>query len=480
MIKDRKSIVTGILTVCIMLGISTILYLFPAVPLLPPFAVQMARVLFLFTGLYLFFERLFTLKIFTRIMLGLALGIAAGILFRSSITEVRPVGTAFIRLIQMIVIPLVFASLLVGTASLGDARKMGRIGSKTLVYYLVYTVFAIILGLALAYVFRPGSGLPEEVQKQLLASYRDVTRAGIPAAGEKTDPIQTLLNLIPTNPFESLSQGVILQVIFFALFMGYALALMPGPGASSILTFFQGINDAMIRIVHTVIRMAPYGVFALIAAVVGSFGLEILFSLFKYTFVTLLGLTILNFTYPLVVYLLTGMRPATFIKGVRAPQLIAFSTSSSSATLPVTMEACEKNLGVPPQICSFVLPLGATVNMNGTALYQGVSAVFIAQVYGLPLSLEQQLMIVLTATLAAVGTAGAPGVGMLMMVIVLKQVGIPVEGISLIMGVERILDMFRTVVNITGDASAAVVIAHSESKLREPVLENDEKKEEGL
>jgi len=442
-------------------------YTIPFYPISPAL-IQLVRTFFLFTALIILLEKLFYMKIYTKILLGLALGGLAGLLFQTGIVEIKPVGTAFIRLIQMIVIPLVFSSLLVGTASLSDPKKMGRIGLKTLVYYLVYTAFAIILGLTLANLFQPGRGLPEHVQKRLLEDYSGQTGIEIFQAEKRTGPIETVMNIIPTNPMEALGQGKILQIIFFAIFTGIALALVPKNKASPVLGFFQGINDAMIQIVHIVIKIAPYGVFALIASVVGSFGLDILYSLFKYTAITILGMIILNFTYPPVVKLFTGMNPGTFMKGILSPQLVAFSTSSSSATLPVTIEACEENLGVPNDIASFVLPLGATVNMNGTALYQGISALFIAQVYNIPLDIGDQLIIVLTATLAAIGTAGAPGIGILMLVIVLQQVGIPPEGIALIFGVERILDMFRTTLNITGDASAAVIIAASEGELRPP------------
>lgn len=445
----------------------TLLYLIPPDRFTPVPAdlIRIARVFLVLFALHYLFERGFKMQIYTKILLGLMLGALAGLIFHESIAEIKPVGTAFIRMIQMIVIPLVFASLLVGTASLGDPKKMGRIGVKTLLYYLVYTAFAIVIGLVLANVFRPGSGLPEHVQTQLLQDYQG--QAGdLSGLSERTNPIDTLLNIIPTNPMEAMSQGVLLQIIFFSIFTGIALALIPRNKAEPVLKFFDGINDAMIQIVHIAIRIAPYGVFALIASVVGSFGMDILLSLMKYCLITIGGMILLNFTYPPVVYLFSGMSPWHFMKGIRSPQLIAFSTSSSSATLPVTIKACEENLGVPSDIASFVLPLGATVNMNGTALYQGVSAVFIAQVYGIGLTLGDQLLIVLTATLASIGAAGAPGVGMLMLVIVLKQVGIPLEGISLILGVERILDMFRTTLNITGDASAAVVIAASEGELK--------------
>lgn len=447
-----------------------VLYLTP-VESFAPFPVsliQLLRAFFLMSALYILFEKLFSMEIYTKILLGLLLGALAGIIFQADIVEIKPVGTAFIRLIRMIIIPLVFASLLVGTASLGDPKKMGRIGIKTLVYYLAYTAFAILIGLVLANLIKPGTGLSVQAQAELLQNFGGELEAKVSGLAGQANTIDILLNIIPTNIFEGLTNSILLQIIFFAIFTGIALALMPGEKARPVLAFFESINEAMIRIVHMAIKIAPYGVFALIAAVVGSFGMEILLSLFKYTLVTIAGMIILNFTYPPVVKFFSGMSPMVFMKGIREPQLIAFSTSSSSATLPVTIEACTKKLGVPLKIAGFVLPIGATVNMNGTALYQGVSAVFIAQVYGIPLTLGDQLMIVLTATLASIGAPGAPMAGIMMLVIVLEQVGIPSEGIALLLGVERILDMFRTTLNITGDASAAVVIAASENELNLP------------
>jgi len=411
------------------------------------------------------------MEIYTKILIGLLLGAVAGILFKTGIAEVKPVGTAFIRLIRMIIIPLVFASLLVGTASLGDPKKMGRIGVRTLLYYLVYTAFAIFIGLILANVLKPGSGLSADAQSQLMQNFGGELNDKLSGIGGQSSTIDLLLNIIPINIFEGLTNSILLQIIFFAIFTGIALALIPNDKAKPVLAFFEGLNEAMIKIVHIAIKMAPYGVFALIAAVAGSHGMDVMLILLKYTLVTIAGMVILNFTYPPIVKLLTGMKSMTFIKGIREPQLIAFSTSSSSATLPVTIEACTKKLGVPLKIASFVLPIGATVNMNGTALYQGVSAIFIAQVTGFDLSLTDQLMIVLTATLASIGAPGAPMAGIMMLVVVLEQVGIPPEGIALLLGVERILDMFRTTLNITGDASAAVVIAASEGELSPPPKE---------
>jgi len=426
---------------------------------------QVLRNLCLLIFLFLLFEKLAPLQLYTKILIALFLGAVAGILFQHSMLEIKPIGTAFIRLIQMIVVPLVFASLLVGTASLGNVRKLGRIGTKTLIYYLLYTAFAITVGLILANVFKPGSGLSENVQARLMQNFSGQVGSKISNITEHANPLDILLNIIPSNPIEALGQGKLLQIIFFAIFVGITLTLIPKKKAKLVISLFDAINDVMVRMVHIIIAIAPYGVFALIASVVGSFGVDILFSLIKYTLLTITGLIFLYFTYPTVVQLLTPIRWGYFVKGILPAQTVAFSTSSSSATLPVTIEVCQETFGVPNNIASFVLPLGATINMDGTALYQGVSAVFIAQVYGMHLGIVEQLTIVLTATLASIGTAGAPGVGILMLVIVLRQVGIPLEGIALILGVERILDMFRTTINVTSDAAISVVVAASEGEL---------------
>ena len=428
---------------------------------------QLIRNIFLFIFLYFLFEKAVPMELYTKILLGLIFGAAAGLIFHQSIVEFKPIGTAFIRLIQMIVMPLVLASLFIGTASLGDIRKMGRIGGKTLLFYLLYTAFAVALGLFLANIFQPGSGLPEHIKQALMQNYS--AQAGSKVSGvARPSIINTFLNIIPTNPFTALSGGILLQIIFFAIFGGAVVTMIPPEKAKILVNFMDAVNDLMIKAVHVIIKVAPYGVFALIAGVIGSFGVDILISLLKYSLLTIAGLLFLNFTYPVVVRVLGGMKAKQFLKGILPAQLVAFSTSSSSATLPVTIEVSENNLGVPNDIASFVLPLGATINMNGTALYQGISALFIAQVYGMHLTVGDQLLIVLTATLASIGTAGAPGVGMLMLVIVLKQIGIPLEGIALILGVERILDMFRTTINITGDTAAAVFVAASEGELKIP------------
>ena len=403
-----------------------------------------------------------------KIFAGLILGAAAGLAFGPDAALIRPVGTAFIRLIKMVVIPLIFASLVIGAASLGDLRKLGRIGGKTLAFYFTYYVIAVALGLFLANALQPGRNMPESVQAELKADFGDTADAQALRLEERPGIVDMLVDIIPDNPAESFVDANMLQIIFFALFMGIVVSLLDKDKMRPVMAVFEGVNAVMIKIVELVIKIAPYAVFALIASVVGTFGIDILMSLLRYCAVVLGGLALLAFSYPAVVFLFTRFPYLRFWKGITKAQLIAFSTSSSSATLPVSMECAEDNLGVSKQVSSFVLPLGATINMNGTALYQGVTAVFIAQVYGMNLGIGDQLTIVLTATLASIGTAGAPAMGVLMLIIVLKQVGIPLEGIALILGVERILDMARTTMNVTGDIAAAAVIAHSEGELNPP------------
>ena len=412
------------------------------------------------------------LQLPTKILLGLLLGAAFGIVanrcgWNNFVADyIKPVGTAFIKLITMVVIPLVFASLLVGTASLNDIRKLGRIGVRTAAYYVATTVIAISIGLILANVLKPGASLPEETKAQLLESGAQDITAKIEQMKEKPSLQNTLLSIIPSNPIQSFAEGKMLQVIFFALLTGICLTLVPDARGAPVIAFFEGLNDVMIRMVHVIMHIAPYAVFALIAAVTADFGAEILRVLAKYALVVLLGLILhACLVYSLAVKVLARTKVSTFFRGIRPAQLIAFSSSSSSAALPVTMECAEENLGVPREISSFALPLGATINMDGTALYQGVAAVFIAQVYGMDLNVGQQLTIVLTATLASIGTAGTPGAGMAMLVIVLKSVGVPIEGIGLILGLDRILDMCRTAVNVTGDASCSMVVAALDGRL---------------
>jgi proton glutamate symport protein len=415
--------------------------------------------------------KLLKLQLYTKVLIGLVAGVLFGMLagqlgFSDFVSSyIKPIGSVFIKLISMVVIPLVFASLLVGTSSLNDIRKLGRIGAKTMAYYLCTTIIAICIGLLLANTLRPGAGLSEEARTKLTQSSPEETVAPIDTALKKPTITDIFLNIIPTNPVRAFVEGRMLQIIFFALMTGICLGLIPSERSRPVIDFFEGVNDVIIKMVHIIMKLAPYGVFALISAVVADFGLDILFVLVKYSLVVVVGLVLhVAIVYSLAIKIFSKQKVRTFFRGIRPAQLIAFSSASSSATLPVTMECAEKNLDVPGQIASFALPLGATINMDGTALYQGVSTVFIAQVYGLGLNPMQQLTIVLTAVLASIGTAGTPAAGVITLAIVLKSIGVPLEGIALIMGVERILDMCRSVVNVTGDASCAVVVASSESK----------------
>ena len=410
--------------------------------------------------------RLKRIQLHTKILLGLLLGFAFGAVaaswgWSSTVsTYVKPFGQAFLQLISMAVIPLVFASLVTGVAGMHDAKKLGRVGGKTVLYYLATTAIAITFGLILANTLKPGVGLPEDTQARLRQGDKIQTS---PDALEPPGIADTLLNVIPKNPIRALTEGNMLQLIFFALVLGIALTTIPREKADPVIGFFDGLNEAMIALIHLIMKLAPYGVFALCASIVGEFGFDILTSLLKYSLVVIVGLFLYMVTaFSLAVALFSNLGVRNFFRGIRPAQLIAFTTSSSSATLPVTMECAQDNLGVPKEIASLTLPLGATINMDGTALYQGVSALFVAQIYGMDLGFGQQLTIILTATLASIGTAGAPAAGIMMLAIILQSIGVPLEGIALILGVERILDMCRTVVNVTGDACCAVVVSATE------------------
>ncbi len=409
-------------------------------------------------------------KIFIAMVLGAGFGILANRFGFSNfvINFIKPIGSVFIKLISMIVVPLVFASLLVGTASLKNTRKLGRIGGKTILYFLVTTAIAITIGLLLANIVSPGSGLCDEAAVQ--SAQVDKKLQNI----EKPGAVDTILDIIPLNPLKALTDGRMLQIIFFALVVGIALTFMPEERAEPVLKFFTGINDVMVQLVHIIMKLAPYGVFALIAAVVADFGFAVLANLLKYSLVVIAGLIIHSLIiYSLAIKLFTKMKVKRFFTAIRQAQLIAFSTSSSAATLPITMECVQEEMGVSRQVASFTLPLGATMNMDGTALVQGVAAFFIAEVFGVDLTLAQQITIVVIATLASVATAAVPGVGMITLAMVLQSVGLPLEGVALVLGVDRILDMCRTSVNITGDACCAVVVASTEGEdLKLTVKEN--------
>ncbi|MFZ5942917.1 MAG: dicarboxylate/amino acid:cation symporter [Bacillota bacterium] len=401
------------------------------------------------------------MKLSTKILIGLVLGIAVGLFVSPDFanTFLKPIGTLFLRLIKMVIAPLVFASIVVGASSVGDVKKLGRIGSKTIAYYLVTTAIAVIIGLVLGNVLQPGAGLQLPVD----AKYEGKQAPSI---------INVLLEVVPDNPLQALVSGSMLQIIFFAIFIGIAITLI-GKKGDPVRNFFDGFAEVMYKITGIVMEVAPYGVFGLIAPVVAAYGLDVLAPLAMVIFAVYLGAIIHGaVVYSTAVKIFAKMSPLTFFKGIFPAQVIAFSTCSSAGTLPATIKCVEDNLGVSNDTASFVLPLGATINMDGTSLYQGVCALFVAQVYGIDLSLGQQLTVVITGTLASIGAAGVPGAGLIMLTMVLASVGLPLDGVALVAGIDRILDMARTTLNVTGDASAAVVVAATEDDLSIPAETN--------
>ncbi len=388
----------------------------------------------------------------------------------SIVTWAQPVGKLFMRLIQMVIVPLVFASLLVGVASLGDVRKLGRLGGKTLGLYMLTTAVAVTIGLVVAHLFQPGSFIAEADRAALLAQFGSAAEGKTEAAAMAPSAMDNVLAIIPLNPIESLASGNMLQIIFFAVVLGVALTMLGEGEGKPVVNFFDRIQNAMIVVIHMVMAIAPYGVAALVAEVVGTSGFSVLKALVVYGLVVVAGLLMQALlVYGGLVKVLARMPLLRFLKAIRPAQLIAFSTSSSSAALPVSMECAEENLGVSNSVSSFVLPLGSTVNMDGTALYQGVAAIFIAQVFQMDLSLGDQLSIVLAATMASVGAAGVPGAGMVTLAMVLTAAGIPQVGLALILGMDRLLDMFRTAVNVTGDLAVTSVMAVSEGENLDPL-----------
>ena len=420
------------------------------------------------------------MQLYTKILIGLVLGVVIGLIanvmglewLQATLRFIEPVGTAFIRLITMVVVPLVAASLLIGTASLGDLRKLGRIGGKTVAFYLTTTAIAVTIGIVLSNVVSPGSRIDPTTRDTLAASFAEQAGQRVALAAERPSIRETLLGMIPTNPIESAANMDLLPLIVFTILFGAALTLVAEERKRAVLTFAEGVNDTVMILIDWIMKLAPYAVFALIAAVVAQFGLDLLRSLLFYALTVTAGLLLHAFgTYALIIRFLVKMSPATFLRRIIEAPLVAFSTSSSNATLPVTMETAEEKLGVSPEVSSFVLPLGATINMDGTALYQAVATMFIAQIYGIPLDIGAQLMIVVTATLASIGAAGVPSAGIIILVLVLNSVGLGTQaaaGIALILGVDRILDMLRTAVNVTGDLTAASFVARTEGETLEP------------
>ena len=406
-----------------------------------------------------------TTKIFIGLITGLVLGIILNKIGPSYVRDTilvdgifTLVGTVFLNAIKMMVVPLVFISLVNGAASMSDIKKLGRVGSKTLVFYLATTAVAITIAIGLSYIVKPGMGLD---MSSLVKT--------APTISAKTSLVKVISDMVPTNPIEAMATGNMLQIIVFAILTGTGLAAI-GKKVQPVIEIFDHLNDLMMKMVSFVMLFAPYGVFGLIAKTFTGLGFDAMLPLAKYMFCVIFALVLhAGFTYTGLLVGFTKLNPITFFKKFLPTMGIAFSTSSSNATVPASLEAVEKKLGVSKSIASFTIPLGATINMDGTAIMQGAATIFISQLYGLPLSMGAILTVILTATLASVGTAGVPGVGLIMLSMVLQSVGLPVEGIALIIGIDRILDMCRTVINITGDAVCTIIIAKSEGEFDEAV-----------
>lgn len=405
-------------------------------------------------------------KIFIMLFAGMVVGIASRAILGGPggeafvTTWLKPIGSLFINLIKMLIVPLIFSSLVVGLTSMDDIKKMGRIGAKTFGIYLATTAIAITIGLTLGILLEPGAGI-------------DLGAAVAMEPKAAPSFVQTLLNMVPRNPIDAMSSGAVLQLIVFAIFLGISINLA-GEKGKPLANVMESVAESMYRMTDIVISFAPYGVFGLMAWVSGKFGLAALLPLGKIILGVYLGCLIhAAVTLGGAIAFFGRLNPVRFFKGIISAQAVAFTTTSSSGTLPVTMECAQKNLGVSKPLSSFVLPLGATINMDGTALYQGVAALFIAQAYSIDLTTGNYITIILTSTLASIGSAGVPGAGLIMLTLVLTSVGLPLEGIALVAGIDRILDMARTTINVTGDSMVAVLMAKSEGELDEDIYNSD-------
>ena len=411
------------------------------------------------------------------------LGMVAGVVFALIMTNfswgadfvgdwIKPFGNIFINALKLIAVPLILASLIKGISDLKDISKLSKMGTRTIATYIATTIIAVSIGLVLVNVIGPGRTISEETRSDLISSYEGDASVRISDAQKQKEagPLQALEDLVPSNIFGAASDNAnMLQVIFFAIFFGIGLILIPEKTAKPVKDFFDGFNEVILKMIDIIMLTAPYGVFALLAAlVVESPSTDLFAALAMYALTVLIGLALMIGVYVLLVWIFTKNTPSFFINGIAPAQLLAFSTSSSAATLPVTMERVEEHMGVHKEVTSFVLPIGATINMDGTSLYQAVAAVFIAQAFGMDLTIGAQLGIIATATLASIGSAAVPGAGMVMLVIVLAQAGIPEAGLALIFAVDRPLDMCRTTVNVTGDAAVSLMVAKSVDMMGPP------------
>ena len=418
-----------------------------------------------------------------QILLGMLLGVIFALIMvnfdfgKEFIKDwIKPFGTIFINSLKLIAIPLILAALIKGVSDLKDISKLSKMGGRTIVIYIITTVIAVSIGLVLVNIVKPGNSISDKTRTELVDGYSNKTTKYKDEASKQKEsgPLQALIDLVPQNIFEAAtSNRNMLQVIFFAVFFGIGLILIPEEKAKTVKSFFDGFNEVILKMVDLIMLAAPYGVFALLAALIAeSPSVDLFKALAWYALTVLIGLALMIIIYNFLVFIFTKKRPSFFMKAISPAQLLAFSTSSSAATLPVTMERVTEHIGVEEEVASFVLPIGATINMDGTSLYQAVAAVFIAQAFGMDLSFGTQLGIIATATLASIGSAAVPGAGMVMLVGVLGYAGIPEAGLALIFAVDRPLDMCRTVVNVTGDAAVSMLVASSVGKLGTPTQKN--------
>ena len=418
-----------------------------------------------------------------QILLGMLLGVIFALIMvnfdfgKEFIKDwIKPFGTIFINSLKLISIPLILAALIKGVSDLKDISKLSKMGGRTIAIYIITTVIAVSIGLVLVNIVKPGNSISDKTRTELVDGYSNKTTKYKDEASKQKEsgPLQALIDLVPQNIFEAAtSNRNMLQVIFFAVFFGIGLILIPEEKAKTVKSFFDGFNEVILKMVDLIMLAAPYGVFALLAALIAeSPSVDLFKALAWYALTVILGLALMIIIYNVLVFIFTKKRPSFFMKAISPAQLLAFSTSSSAATLPVTMERVTEHIGVEEEVASFVLPIGATINMDGTSLYQAVAAVFIAQAFGMDLSFGTQLGIIATATLASIGSAAVPGAGMVMLVGVLGYAGIPEAGLALIFAVDRPLDMCRTVVNVTGDASVSMLVAKSVGKLGSPKQKN--------
>ena len=419
-----------------------------------------------------------------QILLGMALGVVFALIMTNfswgaDFIEdwIKPFGTIFINALKLIAVPLILASLIKGVSDLKDISQLSKMGFRTIGTYILTTIIAVSIGLVVVNLVKPGSTITEETRAELVESYGGDAELKRQDAEKQKEagPLQALVDIVPSNIVGAAgSNANMLQVIFFAIFFGIGLILIPEEQAEPVKKFFDGFNEVILKMIDIIMLTAPFGVFALLAAlVVEAPSADLFAALGMYALCVIGGLLLMIGVYTLLVWVFAKKTPSFFINGISPAQLLAFSTSSSAATLPVTMERVEEHLGVEKEVSSFVLPIGATINMDGTSLYQAVAAVFIAQAFGMDLDFGTQLGIIATATLASIGSAAVPGAGMVMLVIVLAQAGIPEAGLALIFAIDRPLDMCRTTVNVTGDASVSMLVAKSVGKLREiPLVKN--------